>query len=214
MSNRKSDTKDSASYKTDNLGRELHPQLLWPNFRRLGDGFDEDDELIFKKTSKKLKKQRADFYEIQKNQGLSVGSNSFWDAFCYSKDVVLVDKFFNKNAYMRMIFELKRIFISRDKFKKRIQIYCSDTYSEIEKIDRQNRKKYPDVMDYFVVSVNLLTLQNTTHDRFAIMDGEIWHCGAAVGGMHAELSALSRGWKDENDNLKKYFCGEEEEYDT
>ncbi|MDA8500449.1 MULTISPECIES: hypothetical protein [unclassified Citrobacter] len=32
------------------------------------------------------------------------------------------------------------------------------------------------------------------HDRFAIIDDELWHFGATVGGFHTSLSAVSRGW--------------------
>lgn len=32
------------------------------------------------------------------------------------------------------------------------------------------------------------------HDRFAIVDGELWHFGATVGGGHPNLNAVSRGW--------------------
>lgn len=32
------------------------------------------------------------------------------------------------------------------------------------------------------------------HDRFAILDDELWHFGATVGGFHASVNAASRGW--------------------
>lgn len=32
------------------------------------------------------------------------------------------------------------------------------------------------------------------HDRFAIIDYELWHFGATVGGFHRHVSAASRGW--------------------
>lgn len=32
------------------------------------------------------------------------------------------------------------------------------------------------------------------HDRFAIVDSELWHFGATVGGFHNKVSAASRGW--------------------
>ena len=43
------------------------------------------------------------------------------------------------------------------------------------------------------------------HDRFAWIDGEIWHFGAAVGGMHAGYHAVSSGWKDKLKCFEK-FC--------
>ncbi|MCP1445516.1 hypothetical protein J3D54_004648 [Pseudomonas sp. GGS8] len=32
------------------------------------------------------------------------------------------------------------------------------------------------------------------HDRFAVVDDELWHFGATVGGFHASVNAASRGW--------------------
>ncbi len=35
---------------------------------------------------------------------------------------------------------------------------------------------------------------NFMHDRFAIVDDELWHFGATVGGFHTSVNAASRGW--------------------
>lgn len=32
------------------------------------------------------------------------------------------------------------------------------------------------------------------HDRFALVDDELWHFGATVGGAHRSINAYSRGW--------------------
>ena len=32
------------------------------------------------------------------------------------------------------------------------------------------------------------------HDRFAIIDDELWHFGATVGGLHDQVNAATRGW--------------------
>ena len=52
--------------------------------------------------------------------------------------------------------------------------------------------------------IEVLELRNgdNVHDRFAIMDGEIWHCGASIGGTHPSLNALTHGWKDENNAFR------------
>lgn len=43
------------------------------------------------------------------------------------------------------------------------------------------------------VSFNLSNA-NCIHDRFAIIDNELWHFGATVGGFHRDVNAVSRGW--------------------
>lgn len=43
------------------------------------------------------------------------------------------------------------------------------------------------------------------HDRFAIIDDELWHFGATVGGLHASVSAASRGWRAADHGAIEFF---------
>mgnify|MGYP000850255984 CR=1 FL=1 len=43
------------------------------------------------------------------------------------------------------------------------------------------------------------------HDRFAIVDDELWHFGATVGGFHSSVNAASRGWDAEELGAIKFF---------
>lgn len=45
-----------------------------------------------------------------------------------------------------------------------------------------------------VGSVDWLRLRAPVHDRLAIVDGEFWHFGGTVGGLHAAITGASRGW--------------------
>ncbi|HCE2222820.1 TPA: hypothetical protein NJ360_004333 [Vibrio parahaemolyticus] len=44
------------------------------------------------------------------------------------------------------------------------------------------------------IKFNLTTNFDYIHDRFAIIDDELWHFGATVGGFHSLVSAATRGW--------------------
>lgn len=44
-----------------------------------------------------------------------------------------------------------------------------------------------------------------THDRFAIVDNELWHFGATVGGSHPSINAFSRGWNAAETGAIRYF---------
>lgn len=46
---------------------------------------------------------------------------------------------------------------------------------------------------------------NHIHDRFAIIDGELWHFGATVGGFHRPVNAASRGWNAEAHSAVQFF---------
>lgn len=43
------------------------------------------------------------------------------------------------------------------------------------------------------------------HDRFAIIDDELWHFGGTVGGFHAKVSAASRGWRASDHGAIEFF---------
>lgn len=43
------------------------------------------------------------------------------------------------------------------------------------------------------------------HDRFAIVDDELWHFGATVGGFHASVNAASRGWSATHSGAVGFF---------
>lgn len=46
---------------------------------------------------------------------------------------------------------------------------------------------------------------NYIHDRFAIIDDELWHFGGTVGGFHAAVSAASRGWRASDHGAIEFF---------
>ncbi len=43
------------------------------------------------------------------------------------------------------------------------------------------------------------------HDRFAIIDNELWHFGATVGGLHNKVNAASRGWDATTHDAIRFF---------
>jgi hypothetical protein len=43
------------------------------------------------------------------------------------------------------------------------------------------------------------------HDRFAIIDSELWHFGATVGGLHNLVNAATRGWDAETHDAVRFF---------
>ena len=44
------------------------------------------------------------------------------------------------------------------------------------------------------------------HDRFAIVDNELWHFGGTVGGGQPGLTAVSRGWPADVNGAVDFFC--------
>lgn len=46
---------------------------------------------------------------------------------------------------------------------------------------------------------------NFIHDRFAIIDNELWHFGATVGGFHSSVNAATRGWNASDHGAIEFF---------
>jgi hypothetical protein len=45
----------------------------------------------------------------------------------------------------------------------------------------------------------------SVHDRFALVDDDLWHFGSTVGGGYHQLSAASRGWYERAPELSRVF---------
>ena len=45
----------------------------------------------------------------------------------------------------------------------------------------------------------------SVHDRFALVDDDLWHFGSTVGGAHPEVSAATRGWGAEVPLFERLF---------
>jgi len=43
------------------------------------------------------------------------------------------------------------------------------------------------------------------HDRFAVVDDVLWHCGATVGGLHDAINAMTYGWSAQTTRAIAFF---------
>lgn len=57
----------------------------------------------------------------------------------------------------------------------------------------------------FELRCNLTNRFEYMHDRFAIIDDELWHFGATVGGFHSMVSAATRGWRASEHGAEEFF---------
>lgn len=56
-----------------------------------------------------------------------------------------------------------------------------------------------------LINTNLINKFDYVHDRFAIVDNELWHFGATVGGFHSQVNAVSRGWDANSTKAIEFF---------
>jgi hypothetical protein len=73
----------------------------------------------------------------------------------------------------------------------------------------QDARNGPPRREDFLIEVRLLGSTRSAsllpHDRFAVIDDELWHWGANVGGTHCEVHAYSRGWSATQTRAAAYF---------
>jgi hypothetical protein len=102
-----------------------------------------------------------------------------------------------------------------------LQLVASDIrfltkhHAEIEACELEKFQKHAqDINNYSVrrktqcnieVRTHLTQKFDFIHDRFAIIDDELWHFGATVGGFHAKVSAASRGWRASDHGAIEFF---------
>jgi hypothetical protein len=59
------------------------------------------------------------------------------------------------------------------------------------------------------VSLNLRKMQLRdvvdVHDRFAVIDDVLWHCGATIGGLHDAINAITFGWSVHETKAVEFF---------
>lgn len=76
-----------------------------------------------------------------------------------------------------------------------------------EKLEALAKKKTSQKNTHFNIQVSLN--QNIksldVHDRFAIIDDELWHFGATIGGMHKQVHAISNGWSAERTQADRFY---------
>ncbi|MGC9206488.1 hypothetical protein [Acidithiobacillus sp.] len=87
-----------------------------------------------------------------------------------------------------------------------------------KEVDKNLARQFQDYAEYiskfrqrganqFVIEVRFTLMQNFNyvHDRFAIIDDELWHFGATVGGFYSLVSAATRGWRASDHGAEQFF---------
>lgn len=79
-----------------------------------------------------------------------------------------------------------------------------DDFSTIEEMTKENTQQGQTGVE-LSVCLELTRKFNYIHDRFAIIDNELWHFGGTVGGFNSKLSVASRGWDAESLGAIRFF---------
>ena len=211
MSKRNSKVPQTALNEPESICRRtnLTPKLYWPVYE-WDWNFDSDlreiDWREFPGTEKitpSLQYAKA-WRDTDKNSLRIWRNGDFWTEFFNSSEVYIVDKFYTEAEYRQVLHILKESKSLITNLRK-LYVFCYDEFNELNKLrhfDNGNEQ-------HLVIRIiNLGCAEKPAyeiHDRFALMDGEIWHFGGTVGGVRPHLTAYSRGWPDHGDRFRAYL---------
>lgn len=142
---------------------------------------------------------------LKKRSGKKLLRNGdFWTRFFTSQEAYIVDRFFSVDEYERLIdLMCEKITFSLNA----VSILCLNHFEEVQSRNNTRNGKEEDIQ--VVVKIfNMKKSEGTMfeiHDRFVLLDDQIWHFGGTVGGVNLHLTAYSSGWKDCDGKFKEYL---------
>lgn len=186
------------------------PKLFWPTYKYSDSGGNEiieDDvegfpgieNLANSFSVVKCWAERGDDAHVKRG-------GEFWKALLLCEEAYIVDKRFSPKELRQILLMLS----NEDEVRlQKIVILCQNEYSGIKSMYEERTKivsKKTIPVDIIICNMNIGKAASfDIHDRFALLDNEIWHFGGTVGGVNAHLTAYSRGWRDQGNLFKRYL---------
>jgi hypothetical protein len=176
----------------------LKPELLWPSI--CSSGLDSNDMRQVPSETQILNKH-TQWAQSEK----LFESIEFWRSAEAAEEIRIIDPHLDIHA-MRSIRELLglatgikilRIMISANSLSEQIESTFEDLRVMLNELGCKGELELKQSLENGMYPY--------LHDRFALIDGELWHFGATVGGLHHSLNALSRGWDDTQHKFKDFF---------
>jgi len=186
--------------------------------------FEEHPELIFPTASSS--KTSLDLYHFPNFENIrwrhQQGMHSFWSQDFLSavknatQVIQIIDSYFLlddlKESSEKSIDRLLELMCETQVLKLEIltstRALPKDVMDDFKGLTSEIRNERQQINSTFDFEVKLLTRKSSAivpHDRFAIIDEELWHCGASIGGLHKQLNVMSCGWSAEKRRAKQYF---------
>jgi hypothetical protein len=175
------------------------PQIVWPTMVLGARGYEEGDAKRFP--------ENHEYHERRKRGHGGAISAEFRSAVRRARDRIWVldDYLFSDDKSARCL-----INVLLDTAAIDIKLATS------EKIRAKEWARYlkalePDFRNRTRIKVSL-NLRKTdvrdmvdVHDRFAVIDDVLWHCGATIGGLHPAINAMTFGWSVRETRADEFF---------
>lgn len=137
--------------------------------------------------------------------GPDLSGYPFWDSFSRCTDAFFVDKYMGKTEFWKLVCA-KIDFIEQNYREKpgNIKIFVdnNDVATTQQKINAELTTL--GINDVFIT---VKAIPGYIHDRFALFDDELWHCGASAAAVHHKLHAISGPWPDTDARFKNFLLG-------
>lgn len=136
---------------------------------------------------------------------LDLTNSQFWTSFSQCTDAYFVDKYmFNDKSW-------KLICIMLDHLKNYGQKPENITlFVAKEHVTSTKSEFLDDLNNWGIKDINpdVIAIPAYVHDRFALFDTQLWHCGASAAGSHPKLNAISGPWPDKEERFKNFLLNE------
>ena len=184
----------------------VSPQIYFPYFQEDINGLDKIEEYEpsdidrARMTHWEYNDSSRHFKEVQGTYNMSAGESVFCKYLAKANEIYILDKFFDGKDMQRLVYECKKYVRSHDYYKEIFII--TNQKDELLQQALTELKKFPKTHADISCNSDII---NIMHDRFAILNGKIWHFGAKFAGMYGGIHAFSGPWEDQGNSLKYLF---------
>ncbi len=119
------------------------------------------------------------------------GCSYFWNDFKYCVKAMVIDKYLDTYVLERMYNEIDNRVNAIENFSIKI-LYSRNENNKKQLIEliKETAKQKNGNLEFKCIPEEKWII----HDRFAYIDGVLWHFGAYIGGGHKNFNAYSTGW--------------------
>jgi hypothetical protein len=178
------------------------PQIVWPTMLLGERGYEEGDVKRF-----------PDNEEYHARRKLGIGgamSTEFRSAIRQARDRIWVldDYLFaNDKSAERLIDVLFDTAATDIKLATSDKIGAKEWALYLKSLEPDFQRRNPATR--IQVSLDLRKMEQRdmidVHDRFAVIDDVLWHCGATIGGLHDAINAMTFGWSVRETKAVEFF---------
>lgn len=138
-----------------------------------------------------------------KNCNLYFANSRFWKSFAWARSPYFLDKYFYRDSSWKMLLAMLD-YMDRQSARLpeiiHVFVYENDVTAAQEKINDDLAK-----LNLEDTSIQVWEAPDYAHDRFALFDNQLWHCGASAAGSHPGMNAISGPWPDMGNKFRNFL---------